>query len=486
MPPIVATSLSLLLTLYLIVSDRKRNPPTSLALWLPCLWLSILGSRSVNQWINGQNIGAANALMDGSPIDRNVYTALMAIGLVVLLKRRLRWLEIFRQHGWLTAFFLYCGISILWSDFPEVAFKRWIKAFGDPIMVLIVLTEPHPVKAVETVLKRCAYFLLPMSIVFIKYYGDLGRGYDPWTGGASYMGVTTSKNMLGYLLFVFGLFFSSTLIGRFGRSKTGTSRRDVLTALLFLWMIGWLFYTTDSKTPLVCLALGLLILVGSSFDRARRYWGSLVLVGLLIFCVLQITMDVSAALIESTGRDATLTGRTDLWLSVIEVSENPWFGAGFSSFWLGKRLETLWAQWPFQPVQAHNGYLETYLNLGWLGVGCLAGVIVSGYRKLRREWMRSPEPGNLDTAERDFARFGMACLTGLIVYNVTEATFLALNFMFIVFLMVVMNSPARRVQEPIGKVPSQTSSPQRVRAPSPRDRRWADRARPKPSRVRSG
>ena len=47
-----------------------------------------------------------------------------------------------------------------------------------------------------------------MSVVFIKYLPELGRDYDPWTGWAFYTGVTTNKNMLGYLLFVFGLLFA--------------------------------------------------------------------------------------------------------------------------------------------------------------------------------------------------------------------------------------------------------------------------------------
>jgi len=52
---------------------------------------------------------------------------------------------------------------------------------------------------------------------------------------------------------------------------------------------------------------------------------------------------------------------------------NPWIGAGFESFWLGPRLNKLWAQYNFMPNQAHNGYIEIYLNLGGSVCVCLAG-----------------------------------------------------------------------------------------------------------------
>ena len=52
-------------------------------------------------------------------------------------------------------------------------------------MALIILSEAKPSAAVSSVLRRCAFVLLPLSIVFIKYFPWLGRGYSDWTGQAS-------------------------------------------------------------------------------------------------------------------------------------------------------------------------------------------------------------------------------------------------------------------------------------------------------------
>src|SRR5438128_579043 len=92
----------------------------------------------------------------------------------------------------LIVFLLYCFISIAWSDFPFIAFKRWIKILGHPIMALIVLTEPDPKEALIRLMKRCAYVVVPVSILFSKYYPELGRGFTPW-GAATRTGITTNK-----------------------------------------------------------------------------------------------------------------------------------------------------------------------------------------------------------------------------------------------------------------------------------------------------
>jgi O-antigen ligase len=77
------------------------------------------------------------------------------------------------------------------------------------------------------------------------------------------------------------------------------------------------------------------------------------------------------------GRDTTLTGRTNLWAELLREPINPLLGTGYQSFWPGPRTEYFWAKYSFHPNQAHNGYLETYLNGGFLGVCLLVAMIVS-------------------------------------------------------------------------------------------------------------
>src|SRR5581483_4780832 len=93
--------------------------------------------------------------------------------------------------------------------------------------------------------------------------------------------------------------------------------------------------------------------------------------------------DEGAAL-QSLGRNPTLTGRTEIWSAVLHFAGNPLFGTGFESFWLGDRIKHIWAygEMTYGINEAHNGYIETYLNLGWIGVALLVNLIITGYRNI--------------------------------------------------------------------------------------------------------
>jgi exopolysaccharide production protein ExoQ len=131
------------------------------------------------------------------------------------------------------------------------------------------------------------------------------------------------------------------------------------------------------------------------------------------------------------GRDSTLTGRTELWKELIGMNANPMLGTGFESFWLGERLQKLWELHWWHPNEAHNGYLEVYLNLGFIGVAMLAAMIVKGYRNVRNQLNRDPETGRLLIA------YFVVGLT----YNFTEAAIRTTDPMWITFLLAIVAVP---------------------------------------------
>ena len=446
MPSFLALTLTCLLIAYLFWRERNRDYEPSFALWIPSIWLLILGSRSVSLWLNLNSSSlhmvdyaptSTAVLEEGSPLDRAVFFSLIVLSLIVLIGRRISWGEIVRNNVWLILFFAYCGISIIWSDFSFVAFKRWTKGLGDPLVILVILTEPQPIKALEIVIRRCAYLLLPISVLFIKYYPHLGKAYDDWTGVAMYTGITTNKNMMGFVCMVCGLYFAWKILGNWGDRRTPKKIQEIRLAIFFLCMIAYLFNIVDSKTSLMTLFLGIGIVTVLGVAAVRRRFGSYIIAGALSFVVLQMSFNVMDVLIASTGRDATLTGRTEIWSEVLGMGTNPIIGAGFESFWLGDRLQMMWDKYYFKPNQAHNGYIEVYLNLGWIGLCLLGGIIFSCYRKLG-ELLRSSR----ELTERvHFGRLGLAFLAGYLVYNYTEAAFKSEHFMFLIFLLFAITYP---------------------------------------------
>ena len=430
MPPVLAAVLTTLFAISLLMWDSRRYAPVSGALWLPVLWMAITASRFLSQWMN---LGASDlgGYTEGSPVDALYFLILILAGLVVLARRRIVLARLIRQNAWFIGFFLFCLLSVTWSDDPFTAFKRWFKTLGHPIMALIILTDPDPPKALGVVLRRCAYFLLPFSVLFIKYYPEYGRGFDAWTGTPFNRGVGLSKNDLGYTCMVLGLYFFWQLLTPRKKPRNSFERRaEIGLCVIFLGMIAWLFQMADSATSLVGLVLGAatLAIVGLKIVN-RRFIGSFVVLVVIVAGVVQLLFDPYARVIELLGRNPTLTDRTAVWADVLALQPNVLIGTGFESFWLGPRLEALWAKWWWKPNQAHNGYIETYLNLGLIGLFILLGLLVSTFRKISKKL----------TTDFDFARLRLALLLAIIAFNYTEAAFKGVHFVWTIFCIIALD-----------------------------------------------
>lgn len=441
MPPTLALVLTVLFIAVLFTREFKRDFIPSAGIAVPCIYLLIQGSRSVTEWVNLGTHVRGGDIAEGSPLDRTVFLILIVVGLLVLFRRGVVWSRIFRENLWLALFFFYCGTSLIWSDSPDIAFKRWTKALGDPLMALVILTDREPIKAMQFVLKTCVYVLIPLSILFIKYYPHLGRTFSEWTGAASNTGVTTNKNLLGFVLLVSGLFLVWIVLEKWKADKNEGSRLDnVGIPLLLLGMVGWLFTQADSKTSLVGFLVGSCLLLASNLRAIRAYIGVFLLAGMITFAVLQATVDIYSVVLQQAGRDSTLTGRTELWDVLLHMDPKPLFGHGFESFWLGERLKYLHQMYYFHPNQAHNGYIEVYLNLGLVGLCLLTGLLLSGFFKIKSQLNVVRHQNQIGS----FSQFGIAFFVTYVLYNYTEAAFKSLHFLFIIFLICTINVPLYR------------------------------------------
>ena len=208
MPPSLALFLWLILLLALLRLDPSKQRKTSLALWVPVAWMFTVGSRLPSQWLGGGIGSAAENLEEGNPLDRSIYFVLILLAVGILMSRSFQWGVFFKRNLALMSLLSFALLSVCWSDFPFVAFKRWFRDLGNYLMILVVLSDPLPLEAVRTLLRRLCYLLVPLSILLIKYYSYLAIHYSYWTGEKEYVGVTTSKNMLGVMCLISGLFFS--------------------------------------------------------------------------------------------------------------------------------------------------------------------------------------------------------------------------------------------------------------------------------------
>jgi O-antigen ligase len=428
------SSLALVLTLafifFLFWRESRQRIKLSGALWIPLIWFVAAGSKGVGLWLG---MTPPTELSEPSPIDAALFLALLVAGCRVLQKRHVTLAQFIRNNRWLTVFLVYCLVAVLWSELPFVAFKRWLKVIGNVIMVLIVLTDPEPEKAIQTVLKRAAYLLVPISILLINYYPQYGQVYDRATRIVTYVGATDDKNTLGHDCMILGLFFFWNTLYILRRQNYRGRRGDLFWSGAFLAMTCWLLWTANSSTSKASMLLGMLMvmLLGLPFVN-RRLVGTYLLVGILAFVGADMVFGFYSSVVQSLGRDATFSGRTELWPDLLRLQPNPILGAGFESFWVGERVDELWAKYNWHPAEAHNGYLETYLNLGAVGLVLLVGLILATFSKIRLELLRRFEVG----------RFRLAFLLAILIYNFTEAAFGGVHGVYTMFFLVAVDYPA--------------------------------------------
>lgn len=443
MPPLIAAVVFAVGILGLFVLDHDRVSRTSKALWIPVVWLLINGSRPVSIWLQMTTpIESPDQYLEGSPLDRLVFTCLLLAGLIVVFGRVRRVGSFLRANTPILLFFMYSAASTLWSDYPGVAFKRWIKAVGDLVMVLIVLTDSQSAAALKRLIARVGFLLLPTSMLFIRYYPDLGRGYDQWTWKPVLFGVTTNKNTLGLTTLIFGLGAAWRFFEEFRTGDKQDRLRHVIAQGVLLAMALWLLVNANSATSLACFFLaGTLLAVTSLLAVGRKLAVvHLLVLGAVVAPLYALFVDAGDGAIQALGRDPTLTGRTEIWNRVLGMAQHPVFGTGFESFWLGERLERLSNFYYFPLNEAHNGYLELYLNLGWIGVALLTVLFITGYRNAVAAFRRDRGAGGIR----------LAFIVVAAVYSLTEAGFRMLSPAWIFFLLATSVVPEALTQETPG------------------------------------
>ena len=433
MPPLVATVVVTVLIIGLLWLDRDRASRTSPALWLPVIWMFIGASRMASQWLGIEPLDAIENTLEGSPFDRVILTGLLVAGLIVLVMRAGRVGAVIRENKLLVAFFCYCTVSLLWSDFPFVAFKRLMKGIGNLTMVLVILSDPRPAAAMKRFLARLGFLLMPLSVLLIKYYPALGRVYNRWTWEAYFTGVSTDKNGLGGICMIVGLASLWRIIDesrRNGQAPKGTLLAHGVVLAMVIWLLG----KADSSTAVACFLLGAMLIVMTTRLVGRQPARVHTLVATIGMVVLlgAVFPNGYAYVVEALGRNTTLTGRTEIWDDLFRMDVNPLVGTGFESFWLGDRADYLANKYYFHPNQAHNGYIEMYVNLGWIGVGFLVLLMASGYRRIVDAYRH-----NIGLSTLRLALFSSAA-----VFNITEATFKVMHPVWIVFLLAIAEQPA--------------------------------------------
>jgi len=396
----------------------------------------IMASRPIGAWF--KNAGSYS-IAEGSKYDRIVLSILIFLGIWILSNRRMDWSKIIKDNRLLILLYVYLGISILWSDYPFISFKRWFKITGTVVMSFVILSEDNPLKALLSILRRSAYILIPLSIVLIKYFPEYGVQYSRWEGVRMATGVTTHKNSLGVLC----AFSSLTLIWAFFRGRKmekahwlrAAGSADLLVIAISLFLLFGGESGTYSATSILIFSVGMLLYI--SLERTKSFSSTvsnnfrmLVLVGVVVVVLFRNLL--LPPILESLGRNETLTDRAYIWASVLAIaSRHPVLGTGYGGFW-GLKSEAITSR--YGVLQAHNGYLDVYLQVGVIGIIFLSLFLLELCGKAR----------NMTSYDKDLGVLSICFVIMILLYNYSEAGFIETNCMWTiaVFLTGVLTIPS--------------------------------------------
>jgi len=412
----------------------KQRKASSAALWIPGAWLVLLGSRPVSYWLShfGIQSGATSAL-EGNPIDIWIFLALILGAVVVLVRRGFAWGSFARMNKALILIYAYLAVSAVWADYSVPTLKRAIKDFGSVLVALVLLTERDPVGAIRTVFVRVSYLLFPLSVVFIKYFPDIGR--TPSRGGENlFCGVCEHKSGLGVMVFVIGQLILFDLLEMRRERGARMQRTEEWIRYGMVGMCFWLLSTCNSASALISFVLGCLILWGTTRSLRLGNPKRMVVRGLAVLvgvALVETTFDASTAILEALGRSPSLTGRTLIWELAKEAQHHPLLGTGYYSFWDTAGAEMIIERWGGALRTTHNGYLEMYLDGGLVGVGLLILLLlVWGRRSVKRML-----GGSL------FGRMTLMFWVLAVIFNNSEALFFRLNPLWFTLLLTMIECP---------------------------------------------
>jgi O-antigen ligase len=303
---------------------------------------------------------------------------------------------------------LLAFLSAGWSVSPEVSERRAI-ALTMTIGFGVYLAARYRWRTLLQLLGITWAILAVGSLISVLVSPSFGIMSEIHPG--AWRGLWWEKNTLGGHMARGGFLFACLAL-------IDPERRKVWIGFCVLAV--FLVLMSTSKTSLLGLLLGFALLIAWVIVRqGPRLAGLLVWGGLLVGGTSAFILLFAPELVfEVLGRDATLTGRTDIWVALDrKIADQPQLGFGYAAFWgefsppaIEVREET---EWPVPT--AHNGWLEIVLALGFVGLALFA---LDYMIALTRATLRALRPEGL---------FALGWLMQMLLFSLSESVFLLQN-----------------------------------------------------------
>ncbi len=261
----------------------------------------------------------------------------------------------------LGALVLWAALSVSWSIDPGVSQRRAIAVAASTLFGLYLVARYDGRTLAELM---AASFLILAVGSYVVALGLPSLGVHSDVNAGAWRGLWYEKNQMGATM-VYGALTCAAA------AALSPGRRLLWVGALAL-CVG-LIIMTQSKTSLLALALALGLGAGLTLmNRGPAAAVALIWLGVTLGGVVgglyALAPDI---LFEALGKDASLTGRTDIWSAVMAAAEaRPLQGYGFAAFWTDDSSPAKWIrhQLGWTVPTAHSGWMDLLVQLGAVGV----------------------------------------------------------------------------------------------------------------------
>ena len=241
------------------------------------------------------------------------------------------------------------------------------------ILLLYYIVSRYSLDQVLEMMLALGTVTMATSIVFalaLPQYGldQMGGHSNAWKG------IFSAKNYLGNL----ALFFLTMAVSYRGRT---VFLRTVRVWQIIFCLTAIAFSRAATAYLLTAIYIScLLTLTTLRRFRKKDYFVICLLLLITFSAAIVVIVAWPDFLIELLGKDMTLTGRTGIWVAVLDsIAKRPLLGYGYQAFWLGLEGESyrviLAVSWVL--AQAQNGFLDIMLEDGVAGLAIV--LLVFGF-----------------------------------------------------------------------------------------------------------
>jgi len=337
---------------------------------------------------------AGTAPGSGSVLSRLLWLWLLAAAaLIICWRAGLAWLLAGTLNPFLLVIVTLAFASVSWSIDPSLSLRRLIRLGTIVIACAAFVSMSWHARRFQNVVRPILTLLLCGSIIFGLVFPSLAIHQEPAAElMGAWRGLANHKNGLGALSCMALIFWLHAGLTREVRLWPALAGGTIAAACLTLSHSS----TAMATAALVSAFLIALLLAPRGLRPYIPYLvallvGLLLIYGLAVLGLIPGLGTLMAPIAALTGKDMTLTGRTEIWALLAEhIRSHPLLGTGYGAYWTAgpiagtESYEFVRRMGSFYPGSAHNGYLEVLNDLGWVGLCCLIGFIAVYVRQSLR------------------------------------------------------------------------------------------------------